>query len=117
MSFYSLNEQIAAERAENLPPGTAGGQYKGRPAAGAAKNGQTGAAPASVGGYARYCEDYSTQQITLVLYIFFINESYKIAQVYTLITNTHTSFRYTVFKDRRAIYDSLKELLYIYYMV
>jgi hypothetical protein len=59
VSFYLLNEQIAAERAENSPPGTAGGQYEGRPATtGAAKNGQTGAAPASVGGYARYCEDF-----------------------------------------------------------
>jgi hypothetical protein len=68
VSFYSLNEQIAAERAENSPPGTAGGQYKGRLATGAAKqtgaakNGQTGAAAASVGGYARYCKDYSTEK-------------------------------------------------------
>jgi hypothetical protein len=60
VSFYSLNEQIAAERAENSPPGTVVGQYKGRPATGAAKNGQTGVAAASVGGYARYCEDFST---------------------------------------------------------
>jgi hypothetical protein len=59
-SFYSLNEQIAAERAENSPPGTVGGQYKGRPAAGAAKNGQTGVAAAS-GGYARYYYDFSAK--------------------------------------------------------
>ncbi len=75
-SFYSLNEQIAAERAENLPPGTAGGQYKGRPATGAAKNGQTGVAAASGGGYARYCLIFLRKY--LCFYSFFIIPSYKL---------------------------------------
>jgi hypothetical protein len=94
VSFYSLNEQIAAERAENSPPGTAGGQYKGRPATGAvkqtgaAKNAQTGAAAASGGGYARYCEEFSTKNNSGSSH-FFITQLFKIAQVYTLIINAY----------------------------
>ena len=52
-SFYSLNEQIAAERAANSPPGTAaaGGEYKARAAAVAVARGA--GIPASPGNYAR----------------------------------------------------------------
>jgi hypothetical protein len=96
VNFYSLNEQIAAERAENSPPGTAGGQNKGRPASGAAKNGQTGAA-AALGGYARYCEDFFYEKYNSN------SIHYHIKLLKVLIRIAYTSFRYTVFKDRRDI--------------
>lgn len=59
VSFYSLNEQIAAERAANSPTGGTGaadGSYKGQ-AASAAGGGKSGSAVVpsqkSIGGYSR----------------------------------------------------------------
>ena len=112
MSFYSLNEQIAAERAENSPPGTAGVQYKGRLATGAAKNGQTAAAAAS-GGYARYWEDYSAKNNNSGSIHFLSPHHIKLLKVHT-----HNKYIYELqiysIQTSRCHYERWKELLYVF---